>query len=70
MYKIYTKPNCPQCDQAKMFLKMKAEPFEAIDVMSSEDAFEFVVSEGFKSMPAVYKGTEKVGGLAELKKMF
>jgi len=30
MYTIYSKPNCPQCDQAKLLLEMKGEKFNVI----------------------------------------
>lgn len=67
MYTIYSKPNCTQCDQAKLMLKMKGLSFEVIDVMEDKTAFDFVVSEGFKGMPAIYLEGVKVGGLMELK---
>lgn len=70
MYTIYTKPNCPQCDQAKLLLKMKGLEFETLDVTSDEKLFDFVVSEGFRGMPAIYQEGVKVGGLQELKNMF
>lgn len=70
MYTIYTKPNCTQCDQAKLLLKMRGVDFNTVDVTVDAQAFEFVVSEGFRGMPAIYLDGDKVGGLAELKNMF
>lgn len=70
MYTIYTKPNCTQCDQAKLLLKMKGLEFETKDVTEDENIFEFIVNEGFRGMPAIYLNGDKVGGLQELKNMF
>lgn len=70
MYTIYTKPNCTQCDQAKLLLKMKGISFDTIDVTEDQEAFNFVVSEGFRGMPAIYLDGNKIGGLSELKSMF
>lgn len=50
---IYTQPNCSQCEQTKRYLDLKKVPYETIDITQNEDAFSFVVSLGYKSVPVV-----------------
>lgn len=70
MYKIYTKPDCSECEQAKMLLRMKGVKFTTLDVIEEEGAFDFIVAEGFRKMPAIYKNDVRIGGLKELKESF
>jgi len=30
MFTVYSKPNCPYCDQSRALLELKGEPFEVI----------------------------------------
>lgn len=50
---VYTQPNCVQCDRTKRFLDLKEVPYEAIDITENEEAYNFVVSLGYKSVPVV-----------------
>lgn len=50
---VYTQPNCVQCDRTKRFLDMKEVPYEAIDITENEEAYNFVVTLGYKSVPVV-----------------
>ena len=36
--KIYSKKNCPACDQAKALLDAKGLGYESVDVMLSKEA--------------------------------
>lgn len=65
---IYSKYNCPQCDQAKMLLKQKNAQIEERkigDGYTKEDLLEVVPSA--RSVPQVFINEEYVGGLHELK---
>lgn len=55
---IYTQPSCVQCDRTKRFLDLKEVPYEAIDITENQEAFDFVVSLGYKSVPVVVTDTE------------
>ena len=68
-YTIYSKPSCSQCDQAKMLLTMKEKTFtvKMLDVdYSLEDLKEKVPSA--KSFPVIFKESEYLGSLLELRK--
>jgi glutaredoxin len=54
MITLYSKPNCVYCDKAKVWLAKYGFPFEAIDISVDEEARQFVVNQGHKSVPQVY----------------
>lgn len=53
---IYTKPNCPYCSMAKGLLNRKNIPFLEVDISKDQDARQFVISEGHKTVPQIYFG--------------
>lgn len=56
---LYTKPNCPQCDQTKNFLKMKGmseEQIRIVDLTQSPEDLNMVKSKGFVRAPVVQAG--------------
>lgn len=56
---LYTKPNCPQCDQTKNLLKMKGFPEEnirTVDLTQSPEDLSMVKSRGFAQAPVVQAG--------------
>lgn len=55
MIQIYSKSNCTYCDQAKALLKSKNVPFNEVRVDLDPAAREFLMSEGHKSVPQIYK---------------
>lgn len=55
MLTVYSKANCPFCDQAKNLLKLKNIEFEEIRVDLQPEAREFIVSEGHRTVPQIYK---------------
>jgi glutaredoxin 3 len=55
MLTVYSKANCPFCDQAKSLLKLKNIAFEEIRVDENPDARQFIVSEGHRTVPQIYK---------------
>ena len=46
MLTVYSKANCPFCDQAKNLLKLKNIEFEEVRVDLVPEAREFIVNEG------------------------
>jgi glutaredoxin len=52
---IYSKNNCPFCDQAKNLLKLKNISYEEIKVDENPDARQFIVNEGHRTVPQLYK---------------
>jgi|TARA_B110000285_G_C14982365_1_gene542076 glutaredoxin len=71
MLKIYSKTNCPHCDSAKRFLESKGIEFEVANIEQDTEAKAFLISEGHRSVPQIYKGTELFveGGYSALIKL-
>lgn len=70
MFTIYSKPQCPQCDQAKMLLELKGFEYETLTLgadFTREELLDKVPSA--RSFPVVFKGETLVGGLLDLKKV-
>jgi glutaredoxin len=68
---IWSKENCPYCDQAKALLKQKDITFEERkigDGWTKEDLLEAVPSA--RTVPQIFINEELVGGFTELKKYF
>lgn len=66
---VWSKDNCPFCDQAKGLLKMKGIEFEERKVGSGytkEDLLEAVPTA--RTVPQIFLDEELVGGFTELKK--
>jgi glutaredoxin 3 len=55
MLTVYSKNNCPFCVQAKNLLKLKNIAFEEINVEENPDARTFIVAEGHRTVPQIYK---------------
>ncbi len=55
MLTIYTKNNCGYCVQAKTLLKNNDIPFEEVNIESDTVAREFVITEGHRTMPQIYR---------------
>jgi glutaredoxin len=71
MLKIYSKTSCPHCDSAKQFLESKDIEFEVINIEQDSEAKEFLVGEGHRSVPQIYKDDELFveGGYSALIKL-
>ena len=59
---VYTKTNCPWCDQAKALLESKGVTYNTINVESHPDAREFLVDQGLRSVPQIFNGTKLIQG--------
>jgi glutaredoxin len=55
MLTLYTKDNCGYCLQAKALLKNNDVPFEEVNIESAEDARNFIINEGHRTMPQIYR---------------
>lgn len=65
---VWSKYNCPFCDQAKNLLKSKEIAFEERkigDGWTKEDLLEAVPTA--RSVPQIFLGEEYVGGFTELR---
>lgn len=67
MLVVYGKPNCLQCNIAKNILNANKIAFEYRDVSVNANDLLFVKNTGAKSVPVIFNGTEKIGGVDQLK---
>lgn len=56
---IYTRPECPQCDQTKAFMDRSGIPYTAVDLMESPDDMAAIKALGYAAAPVVI--TERPG---------
>lgn len=54
MIKVFCKAGCPQCDQAKALLKKHGYSFEEVRIDLDDDARNFLINEGHRSVPQIY----------------
>ena len=71
MLTVYSKTNCPACVNAKVLLEKYQIPFEEVNVDKDQAAKEFIISEGHRQAPQIYKGKDVFiqGGYLGLMKM-
>ena len=50
---VYTKPACVQCDATKRHLDKLGVKYETVDITVDTEAFDMIVSKGFKAAPVV-----------------
>jgi glutaredoxin len=55
MITVYSKNNCPFCDRAKALLESKEVPFKVIKMEDDTDAKEFLMDQGLRSVPQIFK---------------
>jgi glutaredoxin 3 len=70
MLTVYSKKNCPFCDQAKALLKSKQIAFEEVKIDETPEAREFIMAEGHRTVPQIYQDGKLLveGGFQGLKK--
>ena len=68
---VYSKANCPQCDNAKGLLKLKEIQFNEIKVDQDKVAREWLMEQGHRSVPQLYLDGELFveNGFAGLSKL-
>lgn len=62
MITVYSKNNCPFCDRAKSLLESKGIEYEAINIEEHPDAREFLVGQGLRSVPQIFKESTLLPG--------
>ena len=55
MLTVYSKANCPYCVQAKNLLTKRNIAFEEIKIDEDPAAKEFILIEGHRTVPQIYK---------------
>jgi glutaredoxin 3 len=55
MITIYSKNNCPFCDRAIALLESKEIPFKIIKMEENTGAREFLMEQGLRSVPQLFK---------------
>jgi glutaredoxin-like protein NrdH len=59
---VYTKPSCVQCDQTKRFLDKSNISYSTVDITEDQEAFDKIVSMGFKAAPVVVTDNDAWAG--------
>ena len=54
MLTVYSKANCPHCDQAKSLLELKQVLFQEVRVDLDPVARQYLVDQGHRSVPQIY----------------
>lgn len=68
MYKVYGTRICLYCDKAENLLKTKDLPFEKIYIDEDDDAKDYIVEQGFKTVPQIWLDDKWIGGYDDLVK--
>lgn len=70
MITLYSKPNCPYCDQAKAWLTKNEIDYTVLDISKDAEAREFLINSGHKTVPQIYVGNQLLveGGFTGLSK--
>ena len=56
MLTVYSKNNCPFCDQAKHLLKTNGFDYEEIKIDENPEARDWLVAQGHRTAPQIYLG--------------
>jgi len=68
MFTVYSKPNCPFCDQAKALLKSKNLPMKEMVLgvdYTREQLLEKIPTA--RTVPQIFSDDQLIGGFTELK---
>lgn len=69
MFNVYTKENCPQCDEAKRLLAQAGQQFTTFKLgedISRDELLALIPTA--RTMPQIMLGEQVIGGVQELKK--
>lgn len=69
MYEIYSTQWCSYCTKAKDLLTKHNLEYIEHDIDLDDKAMEFIVENGFKTIPVIYKDGILVGGFEDLTTM-
>lgn len=67
-YKVYGKPNCAACEQAKALIASRGLGYEYVNVMTTPMAMDMFRQNGWKSFPQIFVNGVHIGGLVDLQK--
>lgn len=59
---IYTKDDCPFCDQAKALLESRGIEYTTVNVSIRTEARDYLVEQGLRSVPQIFNGTTLIPG--------
>lgn len=62
MVKVYSNPNCVQCEQTKKYLLRNEIAFESFNLADSPDALRLVDELGYRTAPIVVAGKDSWSG--------
>lgn len=61
MFKLYTGYACQRCKDVKDFFTINGVEFEEINAHEDDEALDFLVSQGLRGVPQIFKDGELVG---------
>jgi glutaredoxin len=64
---VYSKNNCPFCDQAKALLKSKNIDFKEVNIETNAAGRDVLLERSLRSVPQVFDGELLIGGFDKLK---
>lgn len=68
---VWSKNNCPFCDQAKNLLKIKGAEVEERNINNGYDRDDLLAAvPGARTVPQIFLDDQYIGGFTELKKHF
>lgn len=69
MYVMYSKKNCPACDAAANLFKNNGIVVQIVKIDEDPFAKEFVIQQGFRTVPQIYKDNQHIGDFNALKQL-
>ena len=64
---VYSKNNCPFCDQAKALLKSKNIDFKEVNIETNAAGRDVLIERSLRSVPQIFDGELLIGGFDKLK---
>jgi glutaredoxin len=64
---VYSKNNCPFCDQAKALLKSKKIDFKEVNIETNAAGRDVLIERSLRSVPQIFDGELLIGGFDKLK---
>lgn len=61
---VYTKAACPQCKATEHYLKKAALEYQKVDVTEDPEAYDYITSLGYSSVPVVVAGDQSWYGFS------
>lgn len=55
MLTVYSKNNCPHCDNAKDYLRRCGIEFQEINIEQDHEARAFIVDQGLRTVPQIFQ---------------